>query len=118
MAVTQAHVPQIRHAAETARYAGSPYHRLANSKMGRPAGRRWPAASKCEPDWTQENATNALRSAIRAGMVSSDWKNGYPVLAWHRKGDVLYEARLSNSGLGEYHAYPLESPLEWPDKTR
>ena len=118
LVITSASAERLRVAAETARYAGSPYHRLPSSKMGKPSGRNWPTASKCDPEWTFESATNALRTAIRAGTVSAKWEGQYPCFAWHLVGDVLYEARLSNREKGEYHAYPLESKLEWPNGLR
>lgn len=118
MSITPTVAKALEKAANGARYTGSPYHRLPSSRLGKPASRQWPVASKCDSEWTQEAATNALRAAIRAGSVSEDWKSGFPCIAWHKQGDTLYEARLSNSGLGEYHAYPLESPLEWPSNIK
>jgi hypothetical protein len=106
-------------ASNACRYAGSPYHRRRDSMMGgATADRTWPDASKCPPFWTREAATRALKEAIRIGQVSADWQNGFPRFAWIRHDDVLYEARLSNSGLGEYHAYPLEDAREWPKQLR
>lgn len=82
--------------------------------MGRPVGREWPYAAKCEAHWTKASATRALRNAILAGMVSSDWRGGYPRYVWHIDGELVYEAFLTNQGQGEYKAYPLESEHEWP----
>jgi hypothetical protein len=111
------YLPKLKRAAATALYAGSPYHRVTGSPMGGvPAGRRWPHASKCPPIWDERSATQALREAIRAGRVSADWDedSNFPRLVWHLDGETLYEARLSNKELGEYHAYPLEDRREWP----
>ena len=104
----------LNNAAATARYTGSPYHRVRGSKMGSIADRQWPDASKCDPKWTRESATRALKRAIQDCHVSADWVNGFPRMVWYLDEGVLYEARLSNSGLGEYHAYPLEDVREWP----
>jgi hypothetical protein len=102
-------------AGQTAVYRSSPYHRVAGSQMGGfPAGRRWPHASKCPPTWDRESATRALREAIRAVMVSADWDGDFPKVVWYLEEETLYEARLSNRELGEYHAYPLEEKREWP----
>ena len=81
-----------------------------------PATRRWPHASKCPPKWDRDAATRALREATRAGRVSAEWDANFPRFVWHLdvEGETLYEARLSNRELGEYHAYPLEDPREWP----
>src|SRR5262245_25354045 len=38
----------------------------------------------------------------------------FPRLVWHLQDETLYEARLSNRELGEYHGYPLEDRCEWP----
>jgi hypothetical protein len=81
---------------------------------GAPASRRWPHASKCPPHWDQPSATRALRESLRAGRVSTDWYGNFPRFVWHLEGETLYEARLSNRELGEYHAYPLEDRREWP----
>jgi hypothetical protein len=110
-------LPKLRRAAETAQYTGSPYHRVAGSLMGgNLVGRRWPHASKCPAEWDRQSATRALREAIRAVRVSADWDEGsdFPKFIWHLEGETLYEARLSNRELGEYHAYPLEDRREWP----
>jgi hypothetical protein len=42
----------------------------------------------------------------------------YPRYVWHLDADVLYEARLTNSGNGEYHGYPLEDRWQWPKNFR
>jgi hypothetical protein len=110
-------LPRLKNAAETVQYRGSPYHRVAGSTMGgHSTSRRWPHASKCPPTWDRQSATRALREAIRAVRVSADWDEGsnFPKFIWHLEGETLYEARLSNRELGEYHAYPLEDRREWP----
>jgi hypothetical protein len=101
--------------AHTARYVSSEYHRPPGSLFGRPKQRKYPHASKCPADWTQDRATNALREAILAGRVSTEWRGGFPRHAWHEENGVLYEAFLSNQGNGEYHAYPLSDRREWPE---
>jgi hypothetical protein len=107
-------VPALQRAAERAEYRSSPYHRTAGSPMGTPVARRWPHASKCPPIWDRQSATRALREGLRAGRVSAAWEGGFPKHVWHLDGETLYEARLSNRELGEYHAYPLEDRREWP----
>lgn len=111
------YMPKLKEAGQRAVYAGSPYHRAAMSSLGgAPTARRWPHASKCPPVWNQGSTTHALREYIRAGRVSADWDEEatFPRLVWHKDGETLYEARLSNRELGEYHAYPLEDRREWP----
>jgi hypothetical protein len=56
-----------------------------------------------------------LRAAIRARHVSADFEGDFPRYVWARVEGRVYEARLSNSGLGAYKGYPIhghESP-EW-----
>lgn len=108
---------QLAQAANRARYLRSPYH--SRSAPGGPGpsslivGRRR-FASKCAVTWVPDVAQEALRRAILLGNVSTEWRGIFPRYAWHRDGDTVYQAALSNQELGDYHAYPLESPLEWP----
>jgi hypothetical protein len=83
----------LKSAAEKAQYTGSPYHRTAGSKMGSKTERRWPDASKCDPDWTRDVATGALRRAIADGTVSAAWENRFPRLVWYLHEGALYEAQ-------------------------
>lgn len=106
-------VAAMKSAASKVRYTGSAYHRSRGSKSGHVA-QRVGFSSRCPPNWTNSEATRVLRTAIREGLVSPVWEHGYPRHVWHLEGDVLYEARLTNSGNGEYHAYPLENRWQWP----
>lgn len=101
-------------AAAAARYEGSPYHRPAASGQS-VASRRYPAASKCDPKWTRESATDALREGIRLGLVSVDaeWRGIFPRYVWYVDGAVAYQAMLHNEVSGAYHAFPLNRE-EWP----
>jgi hypothetical protein len=49
-----------------------------------------------------------LREAVRNGTVSAVLDGDYPRYAWKRVGPQIYEARLSNAGLGQYKGYPIE----------
>jgi hypothetical protein len=118
LTITGQNIAALRNAAETARYISSPYHRASNSLMGRLSSRRYPHASKCDPDWTLQTATGALREAIRAGRVSEAWEGAFPRYVWHFREEVLYEGRLSNRELGHYHGYPLEDRSQWPKNIR
>jgi hypothetical protein len=109
---------QLSAAAEGARYSGSPYHRPPGSLIGPSRHRLFPQASKCDIKWTLEGANRALKNAIHSGQVSADWDGGFPRWVWIRDGHTLYEARLSNRGNGEYHAYPLNEEREWPVEMR
>ena len=41
--------------------------------------------------------------------MSADTANGFPQYAWVKVGDRVYEARLTNSGLGQYKGYPIHA---------
>ena len=49
-----------------------------------------------------------LKDAIAKGNASADIEGDFPRYAWARVGDRVYEARLSNSGLGQYKGYPIQ----------
>lgn len=95
------------------RYTGSPYHRSPGSKAG-PSVKRAGLTSRCPPSWTNASATEALRRSVSEVLVSQYWEGGFPRFVWYLDGDVLYEARLTNQGNGEYHGYPLEDRWQWP----
>lgn len=99
-------------AAAVATYEGSAYHRRSSSGQA-VASRRYPAASKCDAKWNIQAATDALRQAIIAGLVSADWRSGFPRNVWYREESLVYEAFLHNEGSGAYHAFPLNKE-EWP----
>ncbi len=106
----------IRVASGKVRYTGSPYHR-SSTKEG-PIAQRVGLTSRGPPSWTNLEATRVLRIAVTDGRVSEVWEYAFPRYVWHLDGDVLYEARLTNSGTGEYHGYPLEDRWQWPKNFR
>lgn len=65
-------------------------------------------ASACPRGLNFDEVLEWLRSAVREGSVSAALEGVFPRYAWKRVGDRVYEARLSNSGLGEYKGYPIE----------
>lgn len=93
-------------AADQAAYVGSGEHKTYPSSAGRPVRRL--DASKCDPrdhgDFSQ--LTEWLRNAIRSGSVG-DWEGGFPRYVWTLRNGHYYEARLTNSVLGQYKGYPL-----------
>jgi hypothetical protein len=50
-----------------------------------------------------------LKEAVGAGHVSAVLDGDFPRYAWKRVEDQIYEARLSNAGLGQYKGYPIEA---------
>lgn len=97
----------LNRVAESSLYDGSPYHKDAPGPAGPP--RRRPDASICPRYLTEqpELVVKWLRDAIRAGRTGA-WDRGYPSRAWHREGDIVFEARQGSPGSGKYHGYPLE----------
>ena len=100
----------LQDVAEQARYTGSPYHKDVPSFAGR-VPRPRPDASICprELAWRQAQVNDWLREAIRRGWFSGSWRNGFPDRVWIRVDGVVYEARRTNAGTGEYKGYPLEA---------
>ena len=96
--------------ADAIQYTGSPYHKDIPSFAGRVQPPR-PDASVCPRALARQQSRilDWLRAAIRVGHFSGYWEGGFPRYVWHRQGDTVYEGRLTNSGTGEYHGYPLES---------
>lgn len=100
--------------AERAVYVGSPEHKSAPSFAGPPKPRG--DASCCDQSLNQARSrVNAwLKKALRRGAVGAPWEGDFPRYVWHRQGDVVFEARLTNREAGEYKGYPLLQD-EWPD---
>lgn len=65
-------------------------------------------ASACPRGVKREEVENWLKEAVRDGSVSALFDGDYPRYVWKRVEGRVYEARLSNSGLGQYKGYPIE----------
>jgi hypothetical protein len=63
-------------------------------------------ASACPKELGIEQVTDWLKEAIRSGDVSADI-DLFPRYVWTRIERQVYEARLSNSTLGQYKGYPI-----------
>ncbi len=94
-------------------YVGSPEHKSSPSFAGSPKLRA--DATKCDPSLGDAGAlTSWLRDALVAGHVGGPWEGGFPRYVWRIEGDVCYEGRLTNRGLGEYKGYPI-ARTDWPE---
>jgi hypothetical protein len=102
---TSATPAQLNRAAEKATYSPSPYH--CPDRKGRLTSRAKPAMP-CAENWSDQQALNALREAIRAGRISKAWVGEFPRYVWHRAGGIWYEAQTNTGTAGRYHAYPVE----------
>ena len=73
--------------------------------------------SKCDrfdhAEWPR--VEQALRAAILAGCIDAEYRGDFPARAWAYINDTLHEARLSNTGDGSYHGFPLEYPEQFPN---
>lgn len=65
-------------------------------------------ASACPRGLDFDKVEQWLKDAVREGSVSAVLEGEFPRYAWRRVGDRVYEARLSNAGLGQYKGYPIE----------
>jgi hypothetical protein len=65
-------------------------------------------ATRCPRGLNFDNVRNWLKEAVRSGDVSAVLDGDFPRYAWKRIDTQVYEARLSNSGLGQYKGYPIE----------
>jgi TPR repeat protein len=70
-------------------------------------------ATACPRGIDRLQAETWLKEAVQAGHVSAACDGGFPRYAWKKAGDRVFEARLSNAGLGQYKGYPIE-PHEAP----
>ncbi len=95
-------------------YVGSPEHKTGASFAGasRPRG----DATKCDPAMNDrlDQIQQWLRQAFELQCFGGPWEGGFPRYAWCMVGQIVYEARLVNRGLGQYKGWQLE-PEEWPD---
>lgn len=99
--------------AEDARYVPSAEHKGHGHKF-QVVGRLRSDATECPRDIELWEAQHWLREAIAAGDVGGIWEpDTYPQLAWRRVENAVFEARVSNRELGEYHGYPI-TPAEAP----
>jgi hypothetical protein len=71
-------------------------------------GRLRSDASACPRGLDFGDVVQWLRDAVRDCQVSAQLDGDFPRYAWRRVEGQVYEARLSNSGLGQYKGYPIQ----------
>jgi hypothetical protein len=101
--------------AETVSYLPSAEHKDYLTAAG--PGKLRSDASACPRGLDFVAVRGWLRNAVRARQVSADFQGDFPRYVWTRVEGQVYEARLSNSGLGAYKGYPIhdhESPAWLP----
>lgn len=98
--------------AEKVSYVISPEHKDYLTAAG--PGRLRSDASRCPRGLDFDDVTDWLREAVRECRLSADIQGDFPRYAWARVAGQVFEARLSNSGLGQYKGYPIHE-YEAPD---
>lgn len=64
-------------------------------------------ATACPRGLDLDSVRTWLRAAVEFGNVSVALGGEFPQYAWARVDGRVYEARLSNSGQGQYKGYPI-----------
>jgi hypothetical protein len=95
-------------------YVGSPEHKTGASFAGAPRPRG--DATKCDAALNDRlvEIQQWLEHAFSVQCFGGPWDGDFPRYAWCKIGNIVYEARLVNRGLGQYKGWQLE-PDEWPD---
>jgi hypothetical protein len=96
---------QLADLAARVSYTPSPEHKDYMTSAG--PGKLRSDASACPRDLALDEVTKWLHDAMRAGNVSAYVEGDFPRYVWTRAGERVYEARLCNSGSGEYKGYPI-----------
>lgn len=92
-------------------YVGSPEHKDFPSFAGAPYLRT--DASRCDPGLRDPGElAEWVREGLLAGDIGGPIEGDFPRYVWARRDGQPYEARLSNSGLGQYKGYPITED-EW-----
>ena len=95
-------------------YIGSSEHKMGPSFAGRPRPRA--DATKCDTALNDrlEEIQRWLQRAFELQCFGPPWEGDFPRYAWCKVGEIVYEARLVNRGLGQYKGWQLSSD-EWPN---
>jgi hypothetical protein len=97
--------PSLAALAAKVDYVISPEHKDYLTSAG--AGRLRSDATPCPRGLDFDEVVSWLRAAIVGGDVSAKLEGVFPKYVWARVEGRVYEARLSNSGFGEYKGYPI-----------
>jgi hypothetical protein len=118
-------VQDLESVAERAVYVGSGEHKRFPNPLADPRLRS--DASDCDavdPSLSQdpERLTRWLREAIRRRQVSPEFEGDFPRYVWAwipaAQRTALVEARLTNSGLGQYKGYFIDLDEDLPGRVR
>jgi hypothetical protein len=76
-----------------------------------------PNATKCDTALSDRLSEIQLwlQHAFEVQCFGGPWEGDFPRYAWCKIGNIVYEARLVNRGLGQYKGWQLKLE-EWPDE--
>lgn len=99
--------------AQKVSYGGNPEHKRAPGDFAlMPPTRPHPDKTLCDGVAIFEHyrAAELLRNGILKGLISEQFRNGYPQNVWSvTENDEALEAQLENPEQGIYHGYPMPS---------
>lgn len=90
-------------------YQGSPFHKRYPADYGFPEPKPRPDKTLCDAEGplVKSQAEALLVAGVLRGMVSTQFRNGWPQNIWSVREGVVFESQLQNQALGEYHGYPM-----------
>lgn len=106
---TQLSECELQQLANRVRYKGSPFHKRYPADYGFPEAKPRPDKTLCDADapLSKSQAEELLVAGMLRGMVSVQFRSGWPQNIWSVRKGVVYESQLQNQTLGEYHGYPM-----------
>jgi hypothetical protein len=96
--------------ARRAAYGGNPEHKRSPGDFDlMPPVNPRPGKTLCDATSpvAKVDAKRLLRSGLRKGMISEQWRGGWPKNVWAVDREEAFEAQLENSDQGMYHGYPM-----------
>lgn len=106
--------------AQAVRYQGSPFHKKFPADYGLPEPKPRPDKTLCDAEekFSLSDAQTLLVAGVMRGMVSTQFRNGWPQNIWAVHNDIVFESQLQNQGLGESHGYPMILDVAFADVIR
>jgi hypothetical protein len=94
-----------------ATYTGNPQHKRnpGDFRLTPPSDPRL-GKTLCDPAGVtrRAEALGLLRSGLRRGLISEQWRDGWPQNVWAVSArGIPFEAMLENPVVGSYHGYPM-----------
>lgn len=113
---------ELRDLSLRVRYGGNPDHKRNPGDFGLvPPSNPRSAKSLCDDAGivTRAEAERILRRGVELGLVSEQFRNGWPQNVWGVAANgTAVEAMLDNAEQGTYHGYPMLSGDALADEVR